>query len=213
MYSPHETKLPSLKIYNLFWEVPYSESWLVQARKTHNMDRPNFVVLRQIGGSRMSWLYSQVFNAQMQKYKYTNTNICIWQYMSVEFLYWYWIYFANNFGIYINWRVSVIGDSPIGNVHFLEYFIRIFLEKANSPTLRPPQKPSNWHISPNFFRIYQIAIYKFNWHIYHNCLQIQIQIQIYMIQGPNLPGANLDGAQFAGAQFAGAQFAGKTANL
>ena len=160
MYSLQETKLPSLKIYNLFWEAPYSESWLVQARKTHNIDRPNFVILRQIVGSRMSWLYSQVFIAEMQKYKYTyttykywqhtsNTNICIGQYMSVKFLYWHWIYFANNLGIYINWRVSVLGDSPIGNVHFLEYFIRIFLEKANSPTLRPPQKPSNWHISPN----------------------------------------------------------------
>ena len=48
--------------------------------------------------------------------------------MSVKFLYWHWTYFANNLGIYINWRVSVLGDSPIGKLHFLEYFIRIFLK-------------------------------------------------------------------------------------
>ena len=56
--------------------------------------------------------------------------------MSVKFLYWHWTYCANNLGIYINWRVSVLGDSPIGNVHFLEYFIRIFLKNAHIPTLQ-----------------------------------------------------------------------------
>ena len=80
--------------------------------------------------------------------------------MSVEFLYWYWIYFANNLGIYINWRVSVLGDSPIGNVHFLEYFIRIFLKNTHSPTLH--RHPPIDIYPPIVVRIYPIAIYKFN---------------------------------------------------
>ena len=80
--------------------------------------------------------------------------------MSVKFLYWHWTYFANNLGIYINWRVSVLGDSPIGNVHFLEYFIRIFLKNAHSPTLH--RHPPIDIYPPIVVRIYPIAIYKFN---------------------------------------------------
>ena len=36
-----------------------------------------------------------------------NTNVYIGEYISVEFIYWHWIYSAKNRGIYVNWRVSV----------------------------------------------------------------------------------------------------------
>ena len=46
----------------------------------------------------------------------------IWEHMSVEFIYCYWIYFANNWGICVNWRVSLqSAGGGLGNVHFLEY--------------------------------------------------------------------------------------------
>ena len=46
MYSPHWTKSPGTKIYNLFWEAPLF--WdlagpVDQARKTHNLHESNFV--------------------------------------------------------------------------------------------------------------------------------------------------------------------------
>ena len=43
------------------------------------------------------------------------------EYMSVEFIYLYWIYCANNWGIYVSWRVSVRpSGAGLGNVHFLK---------------------------------------------------------------------------------------------
>ena len=48
------------------------------------------------------------------------------EYMSVEFVYWYWIYSANNWGIYAIWRVSVLpSGAGLGNMQFLEY-VHIF---------------------------------------------------------------------------------------
>ena len=45
----------------------------------------------------------------------------IWEYMPVDFIYWCWIYSANNWGIYVSWRVSVRpSGAGLGNVHFLK---------------------------------------------------------------------------------------------
>ena len=44
------------------------------------------------------------------------------EYMLVEFIYKNWIYSANNWGIYVIWRVSVLpSGAGLGNMHFLEY--------------------------------------------------------------------------------------------
>ena len=42
-----------------------------------------------------------------------------WEYMSVEYICWYWIYHANTWGMNVSWRVSVrpLG-AGLGNVHF-----------------------------------------------------------------------------------------------
>ena len=50
----------------------------------------------------------------------------IGEYLSVGFIYWYWIYSANNWGIYAIWRVSVLSSGAgLGNMQFLAY-VHIF---------------------------------------------------------------------------------------
>ena len=71
----------------------------------------------------------------------SNTNIYIGEYMSFELIYWYWIYSANNWGIYVNWRVKTV---RLQNMLFLKKRSHI-LVNAQSATLRPKgaQTPHN----------------------------------------------------------------------
>ena len=44
--------------------------------------------------------------------------------MSVGYMCWYWIYTANNWGIYVSWRLSVrpgAGGAGLGNVYYVIY--------------------------------------------------------------------------------------------
>ena len=57
----------------------------------------------------------------------------IWEYMPVDFIYWCWIYSANNWSIYVSWRVSVRpSGAGLGNVHFLKnkFVLDIYLRGA-----------------------------------------------------------------------------------
>ena len=118
-----------------------------------------------------------MFSAQIQLYKYTNTQIqhiivgsiypiqiytlgkvcqlnlfigigyilpTIGEYMLAEFIYCYWIYSANNWGIYVNWKVSV-RPSGAGLRNMLVLKNIHILENAHSATLHPKgaQTPSN----------------------------------------------------------------------
>ena len=93
----------------------------------------------------------------------------------VQFISWYWIYSANNWGIYVSWIYMLVSDifcQQLRNKCKLNLYIgigyilptiegyisikgclcaHVFLENPHSPALRPKgaQTPHNWHISPN----------------------------------------------------------------
>ena len=49
-------------------------------------------------------------------------NIYFEQYLLVEYIYWYWIYHANTWGMSVSWRVSVCpSGTGLGECTFLEY--------------------------------------------------------------------------------------------
>ena len=46
------------------------------------------------------------------------------EYMSVEYIVWYWIYHANTWGMNVSWRVSVRpSGAGWGNIYFEKYIL------------------------------------------------------------------------------------------
>ena len=128
------------------------------------------------------------------QYKYIHYNLfigigyilpTIGEYMLAEFIYCYWIYSANNWGIYVNWRVSVRpSGAGLQNVLFSRN-IHI-LENAHSATLCPKgaqtpillTAPNGWQNISNT-RIYPIPIYINSTDIYSPIVGSIYPIQIY----------------------------------
>ena len=77
-------------------------------------------ILPTIGGYMSG--FDGLLNVHFVKYIFVLDIYCqqFWGYMSVGYMYWYWIYAANNWGIHVSWGVSV---RRFGEFAFSEIYI------------------------------------------------------------------------------------------
>ena len=68
------------------------------------------LMLPTICGVHVSHIYMLILEICCQQFG---------EYVSVEYIYWYWIYHANTWAMNVSWRVSVCpSGTGWGNVHF-----------------------------------------------------------------------------------------------
>ena len=131
------------------------------------------------------------------------------EYMSVEFIYWYWIYPANYRGIYVSWRVSAPGPNSPGpnfppwksgqlgpGAQLSGAQLSTFSGWTIGPRTVGPwgRNPPTDIYPPIVGRIYPIPVYEFNWHVFPKCWQLisntNIKIKNIYIKEPCAQTAN-----------------------
>ena len=112
-------------------------------------------------------LVLDIFCQQLEKYSDIGYILPkIGRYILILDIFWYWIYSANNWEIYVNYGVFVRpSGAGLQIVHLQE--CASLKKQTYSATLHPPIDI----YPPIVGRIYPIPIYKFNLHIFPNCWQ------------------------------------------